>query len=188
MSIDFPDTIDPIEPDDGAGGGGGNRLFIILAVGLTGLIVLGLILIASFVILGRVDDQQAIAQMTSTVTPRIPIIEPSPTFTPTPTATEFVPTETPTTTPTNTPVVQIQQSGSSQVNAPPERAAIQGGGSTQLTRPTSIPTSASAAASSSQTPSEVPNTGVGDFSLGIIALALIAVIYILRRWRHSSTG
>jgi len=55
MAIDFPPSED-MEPE------GSNRLFIILAVGLAGLIVLGLVAIGGVLVLRNIRNQQALAQ------------------------------------------------------------------------------------------------------------------------------
>jgi LPXTG-motif cell wall-anchored protein len=80
----------------------GNRLFVILAVALIGLICIGLMGLGGVLFLinnGRAQDDIAL-QVTETPTPF------PPTFTPTSTPT-FTPTNTPEPTPTGTQVVQM---------------------------------------------------------------------------------
>ena len=56
-------TIDFEQPDDmeNEEGSGGNRLFVILAVGLAGLIVLGLLAIGGVLVLRNIRTQQELA-------------------------------------------------------------------------------------------------------------------------------
>ena len=97
-------TIDFEQPDDGEVGGG-NRVFVILAVGLAGLIVLGLVAIGGVLVLRNIRNQQAIAQVTPAATPTLSVTEEVPTATATHTPIPPLPTEVPTATPTHTPVV-----------------------------------------------------------------------------------
>ena len=80
-----------------SGGGQSNRLFIILAIALLGLICLGLLGLGGVLYLSQSNQEQA------AVTPEVPTPIP-PTLTPTSTATA-TPTETPLPTPTSTPVI-----------------------------------------------------------------------------------
>lgn len=168
-------TIDFERPDDGGNeDGGGNRLFVILAVGLAGLVVLGLVAIGGVLILRNIRSQQSLAQATAvpvaTQIVRVEEVIPTPTATLTPIP--AVPTDVPEATPTNTPVVMptntpTQDEAAATVAAAPEAA------------PTKTPVPAGMPAGNN----EVPDTGVGGFELGLIALGLVAVVFISRRLR-----
>ena len=184
MSIDFDDPIEPTEPqmasEGGEGGGGGNRLFIILAIGLTGLIVLGLIAIAGVVMLRRANDAQIQAQLPATATPTISVVQPSATPPPTDTPTPFIPTETPPPTPTTTPVVRPTETpNEEQAQATAVQAAIDA-------TPTPLPVAVSDRAGGNPPNPEVPNTGMGGTEIALIAAGLLSVLFITRRLRRSA--
>lgn len=171
MSIDFEQP-DGNEPEEG-----GNRLFIILAVGLAGLVVLGLVAIGGVLIMKNIRNQQTLAQATVTVpTPTLMVAEeviptPTATYTPVP----ALPTEPAQPTPTNTPVVM------------PTNTPTQAEAATAAAAPTTAP-----AATKTPVPvgtpagnNQVPNTGVGGFELSLIAAGLLAVVIVSRRLRHA---
>ncbi|MCG3209136.1 MAG: hypothetical protein FOGNACKC_02755 [Anaerolineae bacterium] len=133
----------------------GNRLFLIIAVALIGLICIGLfglgfvLTITSF---NRAQEQAALIP-TATDTPF------PPTFTPTPTAT-FTPTETPQPTPTGTPVVRPE----SEVTATPAEVEAAATGSSELSgTATNTPVvgspTAVATVNATATPAVVPGSG-----------------------------
>lgn len=181
MSIDFdtpgtgdeqPDWMEePIEggePD----GGDGNRLFAIIAIGLAGLIVLGLFAVGGLLLIRRARTAQQISQITPTVAIETPIaVVPTATFTPTPLPP--TPTDTPTIAPTNTRVVQETAAPSNGEGAP-------GGEATPIPTRTPIPVATPVSGG------EVPNTGFGGFEAGLIALGLIAILFVSRRLRRAS--
>ncbi len=172
MTIDFeePTDFDPSEEE-----GGSNRLFVILAVGLAGLIVLGLVAIGGVLILRNIKNQQELAQVTPVATPTLAVVEELPTPTATHTPVPVAPTEPAQPTPTNTPVVQPTQtptegeSATATAQAPPE---------------TNTPVPVGTPAGGGDTPQEVPDTGVGGFGIALIALGLTAVLVVSRRMRH----
>lgn len=181
MSIDFdtpgtgeeqPDWMEePIEggePD----GGDGNRLFAIIAIGLAGLIVLGLFAVGGLLLIRRARTAQQISQITPTFVIETPIVVvPTATFTPTPLPP--TPTDTPTIAPTNTRVVQ-------ETATPSNGEGELGGGATPIPTRTPIPVATPVSGG------EVPNTGFGGFEAGLVALGLLAILFVSRRLRRAS--
>lgn len=170
-------TIDFEQPDGGEPEEGGNRLFIILAVGLAGLVVLGLVAIGGVLIMKNIRNQQTLAQATITApTPTLMVAEeviptPTATYTPVP----ALPTEPAQPTPTNTPVVLA-------TNTPTEaEAAAVAAAATTAPPATKTPVPVGTPAGNNQ----VPNTGVGGFELSLIAMGLLAVVIVSRRLRHA---
>ncbi len=166
MTIDFEQP-DDMEPKDG-----GNRLFVILAVGLAGLIVLGLLAIGGVLVLRNIRSQQELAQITPQPTPTLAIVEQIPTNTPAPTATATQPPATPLPTATNTPVVAPTNTPSSEDMAATATAAA----------PTNTPVPVGTPAGNN----EVPDTGFGGFELALIAFGLVGVLFVSRRMRHAA--
>ncbi|MFQ5576381.1 MAG: hypothetical protein ACE5G8_05260 [Anaerolineae bacterium] len=167
-------TIDFEQPDDSEVGGG-NRVFVILAVGLAGLIVLGLVAIGGVLILRNIRNQQAIAQVTPPPTPTLSVTEEVPTATATHTPIPPLPTEVPSATPTNTPVVlptntpTQDEAATATAEAPPP---------TNTNTPVPVGTPAGGG--------EVPDTGVGGFGLALVAVGLAGVLAVSRRLRRAT--
>lgn len=168
---------------------GQSKLFVILAVALIGLLVLGLLGIGGvFVIRQNLREQAALTQPTPTLVINLP--KPTPIAS----ATSANPTNTPVLpTPTNTPVVAPGSDGE-------EAAAVttsgdeeveeseSDGGSITLPRPSTSNSAASGAASEAATPSEVPNTGLGAMDAVLIGLSFISVLFIARRMRMKTSS
>ena len=150
-----------------------SRLFVILAIALIGLLVLGLLGIGGvFVIRQNLQEQANLGRPTPTLTIRLP------TAVVTATPAQIPPTSTPLPTPTNTPVVVP---GS--INA--DTAAVSGvenndQGVKGLPLPKSNPPQAA------QIPATVPETGLGAFEAILIALGLVGVLFVARRLRMST--
>ena len=117
MSIDFdtPGTDDE-QPDwltdsaisdeaEGVEEDGGNRLFLIIAIGLIGLIVLGLFAVGGLLFIRNLQRSRAIADL-PTPTQQVVVEEVIPTATFTPIPPSPTATSSPTIAPTNTRVVQ----------------------------------------------------------------------------------
>ncbi|MCB0193747.1 MAG: hypothetical protein KDJ65_17495 [Anaerolineae bacterium] len=169
---------------------GQSKLFVILAVALIGLLVLGLLGIGGvFVIRQNLREQAALAQPTATLVINLP--KPTPIAT----AAAVNPTNTPVMpTPTNTPVVAA---GSA---AADEAAAVTTGGDEEveesetegaaisLPRPSTSNSSTSGAASEAATPSEVPNTGLGAVEAVLVGLSFITVLIVARRMRMRTSS
>ncbi len=157
-----------------------SRLFVILAIALIGLLVLGLLGIGGvFVIRQNLQEQAALSRPTPTLMIRLP--EPSATFTPV----KAVATNTPAPTPTNTPVLEGDG------DAPPGAPAAVGGGSNgepQAISGIPLPDNANGVpgAGAGQVPSTVPDTGLGGVEAVLIALGLAGVLFVARRMRMST--
>lgn len=183
MSIDF-DNSASFDDGDAPEGGGSNSLFIIVAVGLAGLIVLGLIAIGGVLYIRSQNAALQIAQITPEATPTIDLANiddtPTPATTATPTSTQtsspLVPADTPTPTATSTPVVQ-----------PTNTRVVADGetGSDATPTATRTPIPVGTPAGNQPTPAEVPNTGAGGLELGLIGAGLLAVLFISRRLRQT---
>jgi hypothetical protein len=153
--------------------GGQNRLFVILAISLIGLLVLGLVGIGGVFIIRQNLEQQAVA---SRPTPTLVAILPNATATFTP-APPLV-TNTPQPTPTNTPVVaSTSVSGADQASAG-SRANAQSS-PTPKPSPTRTPVPAAVPAGTNV----VPETGIGGLEALLIGLGLTAVLFVARRLR-----
>ncbi len=164
-----------LEPPNDGDEEGGSRLFIILAVGLAGLIVLGLVAIGGVLMLRNIRSEQTLAaqQPTATSTPPPP--------TPTKASEEpLVPTAT------STPVVAAGSGDNSQ-------GGSQGGGDGVAAGTPVAAESASTSTATAVVPvgtpvgsAEVPDTGFGGLELALIAIGLVAVLFVARRLRRQS--
>lgn len=165
MTIDFeqPDDMEPQE--------GGNRLFVILAVGLAGLIVLGLLSIGGVLVLRNIRGQQEIAQVTPQATPTLMAVKAVPTNTPAPTSTPTTAPNTPVPTATNTPVVLPTETPSEAQMAATATAAA----------PTDTPVPVGTPAGNNQ----LPDTGFGGLEMALIAFGLVGVLFVSRRMRQA---
>ena len=155
--------------------GGQNRLFVILAVSLIGLLVLGLVGIGGVFIIRQNLEQQAVASKpTPTLMAVLPIA--TPTFTPAPPKA----TNTPLPTPTNTPVLPAK-------NVSGEEAAANKGATLAPTTVQLLPIRTPAAGSAqANTSNVVPETGFGGLEAVLVAIGLTAVLVVARRLRTAS--
>lgn len=153
----------PISVSGGPGFEAPNRLFIIIAIGLVGMLVLGLLGIGGYVVFSR-------ARQAMVPTPTVMVKPPeTPTRTSTPTYTlTFTPTKTPTRAPSYTPVV-----------LPPTSTPVEG-----AVTPTAIEV---AVTPTPTLPGGVtaPNTGFGIGALGV-GMVLAALLILARRVRLAS--
>jgi len=204
MSIDFdtpgtgdeqPDWLtDSMDDEDlggGGDGGGGNRLFLIIAIGLIGLIVLGLFAVGGLLFIRnlRNSQEQQIAAATATLAGALAAKDVIPTATNTPTPLPPTVTNTPTIAPTNTRVIQDNGNGTGDGNGdqpgPGDDGEKGGGGGDQATptpKPTDTPVPVATPAGGV---AEVPNTGFGGFEAVLVAIGLVGVLVISRRLRHT---
>lgn len=150
---------------------GANRLFVILAISLVGLLVLGLLGVGGvFVIRQNLQGQEQASRPTPTLIIRLP----NPTATSVPIemrATDALPT------PTSTPVVD-PSSG--------EEAAVGAGQANSSPTPNPFPTRTPLPGAETAGTSEVPETGLGVFEIVLLATGLIAVFFIARRLRMAT--
>ena len=155
---------------------GQSRLFVILAIALIGLLVLGLLGIGGvFVIRQNLQEQSTVSQPRPTPIIRLP--EP----TPTPVPVKPAVTNTPAPTPTNTPVVEpgsVSGEGAAVGNI--ENNDSSGGQGGFLPKP---PVNG---ADQTKLPDQVPETGLGAIEAVLIAVGLIGVVFIARRMRLAS--
>ena len=152
---------------------GQNRLFVILAISLIGLLVLGLVGIGGVFIIRQNLDKQAVA---SRPTPTLVTILPNATPTFTPAAARS--TNTPMPTPTNTPVVAGQSATGGEVAGAQRNATA-----TPKPWPTRTPVGGAAEAGVTNV---VPETGIGGLEAVLIAVGLTAVLFVARRLRTSA--
>ena len=153
------------------GGEGQSRLFIIIAIGLVGLLVLGLMGIGGYVVFRRFSESRAeiaAAETVAAATAEAQATAEAPTETPVPTFTP-APTNTPTVSATNTPVVPLSE-------GTPE-------GTPELTpgAPTAAPTATPALAEG-----ETPSAGFGGIGVILAGLALAVVAVVARKVRLAS--
>jgi len=143
---------------------GSNRVFTIFALGLVGLIMLGLLGIGVYVILIRPQQkEQAATQATQVVAEATAVAQETilaPTDTPLPTDTP-VPTDTPAPTPTpratNTRVIVATATPVPGAVPTPTRTPVGGG--------------------------ETPPTGIGGLGAVLVAAVMAAVVFVARRLR-----
>ena len=137
-----------------------NRLFIIIAIGLVGVLVLGLLGIGGYAIFSRYRrgaEQIAAAQTAAAATAEAQATAEAPTEPPVPT---FTPMPTPTVAATNTPVV------------PP--------GTPEETRPAPTPVRT---ATPRPAEGETPSAGFGGIGAILAGLALAIVLVVVRKVR-----
>lgn len=151
-----------------------NKLFVMIAIFLVGMLVLGLFAIGGVVIFGTINRQSA--RPTPTATLAVAKLPPTPTITSTPTATPL-PTHTPLPTPTNTPVVQATATPSLIESAP------EVSGQAEASAP--VPTWTPALEASVAAEESTPDTGIGGLEMVLIAVGLVGVLFIARRLRTS---
>ncbi|RMF03730.1 MAG: hypothetical protein D6768_05190 [Chloroflexi bacterium] len=157
-----------------------SRLFVILAIALIGLLVLGLLGIGGvFVIRQNIQEQAALTLPTPTLMIRLP--------NPTATVVAVKPpaTNTPAPTPTNTPVVGGNHPAEGEVAA----VGSVGTGKNQE-GPKGLPLpnqpGKNGNTATAETPSEVPDTGLGGIEAVLIAIGLAVVLFVARRMRMST--
>lgn len=152
-------------------GGGPNRLFLIIAIGLGGLLVIGIIAVGAFFFLSSMAPKPAAV----TPTAAVKVAVTTPTVRPTST---IAPTETPA--PTNTPVVAVAVASSSSSAGSSAAAAPVTGGS--VVTATGVTTSTTGAGT--PTSSELPQSGMGENLLLLAGgIVLVLVIFVARRAR-----
>jgi hypothetical protein len=154
--------------------GGQNRLFMILAVSLVGLLVLGLVGIGGVFIIRQNLEQQNLAAKPS---PTVLLVLPNATatFTPAPpkAATPVAPT------PTNTPVVAKGSGGE-------EAAAAKGAAQGSPTPPVSATRTPAPGAAKAGATEVVPETGLGGLEIVLLAVGLTAVLLVARKLRMAA--
>jgi len=143
-----------------------NRLFIIMAIGLVGMLVLGLMGIGGYAIISRArrsSEQVAVAETAAAATAGAQATAEAPTEAPTPTPI-IPPTDTPTVVATNTPVV------------PPTTG-------TPETPPAPTPVRT---ATPPLAEGETPSAGFGGIGAILAGLALAVVFVVARKVRLAS--
>jgi hypothetical protein len=157
---------------------GQSRLFVILAIALIGLLVLGLLGIGGVFVIRQNIQEQAALSVTSTPTLAIKLPDPTATSVP---ATKVVQATTVAPTPTNTPVVA---DGAEAAVGTVNDSGDDGGG--QSDQGGFIPKPTPKAPTNSNLPEQVPDTGLGAIEAVLIAVGLIGVLFIARRMRMST--
>jgi hypothetical protein len=174
-TYDDPDFDDPNPPEES-----NNRTFLLFAGILGGLVFLGLLCIAGYLFFRNSTNQQndatAIAQVTqqqATVQAGVTQTLISQNQTQTAAVTNTVP-------PSSTPVIAAATATSSPTSAPATVTIAAGLTQVANTTQTVIPTSTA-----------LPNTGfaddIGAPGLMLVAIALVAVIFLIRRLRASQS-
>jgi hypothetical protein len=157
---------------------GSNRLFVILAISLIGLLVLGLLGVGGVFVIRQNMQEQADA---SRPTPTLIIRLPNPTASPT--RVLISPTNTPAPTPVNTPVINPDSNGPTGG----QEAAVGSGEQAQKNGGPKFPAHTPAAPKANPaSATTVPATGVGGLEIGLIAVGLIALFFVARRLRMAS--
>lgn len=171
---DNPDFDDENPPEEAS-----NRTFLIVAGILGGLVLLGLLCVAGYLIFTRSTNQQADVTAQAQATQQAATIQAGLTQTAVGQALTLTAAVTNTVPPTNTPVIAQ---------------------ATATTIPTDNPATATVAAAFTQiaistqtviaTSTALPNTGfvddIGASGLMLMAIALVAVIFLVRRLRAST--
>lgn len=155
-----------------------SRLFVILAIALIGLLVLGLLGIGGvFVIRQNIQEQAALTMPAPTLMVRLP----NPTATVA--AVKLPATSTPAPTPTNTPVVGGNQPAEGEVAAV---GSVGTGKNQEGPKGLPLPNQPGKNGNTANTPSEVPDTGLGGLEAVLIAIGLAVVLFVARRMRMSA--
>ena len=155
---------------------GQSRLFVILAIALIGLLVLGLLGIGGvFVIRQNLQEQADLVNSTPTIVIQLPVA------TPTPIPAKPQPTNTPQPTPTNTPVV-AEANGEQAAVGSIDNNGHNGDQGGFLPKPTTAE-----GADKANLPNQVPETGLGAMEAVLIAIGLVTVLFVARRMRMSSS-
>lgn len=162
---------------------GQSKLFVILAIALIGLLVLGLMGIGGvFVIRQNLREQAALAQPSPTLVVKLP--NPTATFTPVTPAVINTPAPTPTSTPVLAPGGEAASvgGGTNQGDNAEKNNANQG----EQTEGPILKPASTRSPTEGATPGEVPKTGLGGLNAILITLALVAVLFIARRMRMTT--
>lgn len=184
-------------PEEEEGAESSNRMFMILALGLGGLFVIGLICIGAvfFMQQGQANQQKAanatiIAKNTAAVLAATASAMPTETIPPTETPVPPTPVL-----PTNTPVVSTptvpaptETAMSTAVASSKATATATTASATQVAAVASPGSSGGVAATapaptSTAATGETPATGVGGFGMVLVAAMLLAVLFAARRLR-----
>ncbi len=158
---------------------GQSRLFVILAIALIGLLVVGLLGIGGvFVIRQNLKEQAAVTAATPTVIIKLP--QPSVTSSPPTQAAAVNPP-----TPTSTPVLVVGDSGQQEASVGSIGSDNEPGEAQDMSLP--LPNTPVAGASEAGLPDQVPETGLGALEAILIAVGFVMVLFVARRMRLSST-
>jgi len=173
-------------PEEEEGAESSNRMFMLLALGLGALFVVGLICIGAvfFMQQGQSNQQRAalatqLARQTAAAIAALPTATPpAPTDTPVPPTPTSVP-------PTNTPVVPTPTLPAPTETVMPTAAGVSkatatAGPGTKVAAATSAP---GAAATATTEAGSTPQTGVGGVEMVLAAGALLVVLFAARRLR-----
>jgi hypothetical protein len=148
-----------------------NRFFVLIALGLVGFLVIGMLGLGGYVLLSRLRRASVRPTPTAVIAQEIEL--PTQTPTPVPTFTPVPPPPTPTVAATNTPVIRPEAGQpSGQVPTPAAAAQEQPAGGAA---PTETPQEAGEEAT--------PTTGFGATEALLLGLGLGAVVVVARRLR-----
>jgi hypothetical protein len=151
-----------------------SKLFMMVAIFLVGMLVLGLLAIGGVVIFGSINRAQQAARPTPTPTLPAVVRAPTATQTSTPTVTPL-PTNTPLPTLTYTPVVLPTPTPTSGGKVGGEVAGQSEAAATRTPVPAATPVEEET----------TPDTGIGGLEAVLIAAGLVGVLFITRRLRTS---
>jgi hypothetical protein len=150
-------------------GGGPNRLFLIIAIGLGGLLVIGIIAVGAFFLLNSMSPKPAVVP---TVAVKVAVT--TPTIKPTST---IAPTDTPA--PTNTAVLSVANVSSSSASSSAAGAPLAGGGVVTATG-----TFTGTPGTGTPGTGQLPKSGLGENLLLLVGgIVLVLVIFVARRAR-----
>jgi hypothetical protein len=145
------------------GGEGRNRLFIIIVIGLAGLLVCGLLGIGGYTLFIRPRGDQSAVATREAVAQRATLIAQQATATSTPTVT---PPALPTVPPSPTPSPAPTQVATNTPVVPPTETAVPGA-------PTPTPTWGGG----------TPDTGIGGLVAVLLAAGLVVLTFVVRKLR-----
>ncbi len=182
-------------PEEPRGGGGGNRVFVLMALGLAGLLVLGLLLVFGYLLLQRLQPRPGptpiLTEIAGTPVGTAPGGTRAPTSTLSPgaaTATALAPTATATRVVGGASPTPPSGTGALQATRPPNVTSAPGGASPTpgtISQATASPTAttAGAALTATPTPSEnLPSTGV-ETDMLVIGVLMVLLLLIARGFR-----
>ena len=151
-------------------GGGPNRLFLIIALGLGGLLVIGIIAVGAFFLLNSLSPKPATATVAIKVAATTPTVRPTNTV---------VPTDTPA--PTSTTVLSVASASSSSVSSSTAGGPVAGGVVTATGEFTGTP------GAGTPTNGQLPQSGMGE-NLLLLAGGVVLVLVIFAARRARSVG
>lgn len=185
------------EPGEDEGGESSNRTFMMLAFGLGGLFIVGVICIVAIFFYQQSQRSTQVARNNAQIAKNATAVAAAtiqamptevPTQAPPTVAPTVAPTTAPTAAPTNTPVPAAAAGGAPTETPMVTATAAKPAATVTATKSASGSTTGGAAAvtpTAAMTAEKTPDTGVGGFGMVLAAAVLLVVLFAARRLRLS---